>query len=123
LLLIGWRIVRGNFTPIAEEIDQYTAPPLLVQYKQQGNPLLSMNNYTPAQGKRLLRVRLRLILRYLTPVNFSNPWKNSAKLYGIKSPEYFSLCNFIPSALRSNDRNSSFNNDQQTIPGEDLIIL
>jgi hypothetical protein len=27
--------------------DQYQRPPLLVQYKEQANPFLSMNNYTP----------------------------------------------------------------------------
>ncbi len=36
-----------NFTPTQERNDQqYSANPLLVQYKQQANPLLSMNNYT-----------------------------------------------------------------------------
>ena len=28
---------------------------------------------------------------------FLHPWNNAVKLYGIKSPEYLSLCNFIPS--------------------------
>jgi hypothetical protein len=45
---------------------------------------------------------------------FSLPWNNSGKLYGIKSPEYFSLCNFIPSTLRSIIRNSVLNLGQCT---------
>jgi hypothetical protein len=45
LLLLFWRIVqilrqRRRKRPIQRQ-------PLLLQYKQQANPLLSMNNYTP----------------------------------------------------------------------------
>jgi hypothetical protein len=39
--------------------------------------------------------------------SFSHPWNNFGKFYGIKSPEYFYGCNFIPSTLRSIDRNSA----------------
>ncbi len=41
--------------------------------------------------------------------SFSHPWNNFGKFYGIKSPEYFYVCNFIPSTLRSIDRNSAKN--------------
>ncbi len=37
--------------------------------------------------------------------SFSHPWNNSGKFYVIKSPKYFSVCNFIPSTLRSIDQN------------------
>jgi hypothetical protein len=47
---------------------------------------------------------------------FSHPWNNSSKFYGIKSPEYFSVCNFIPSTLRSMDRNSALNMGQCSMP-------
>ncbi len=43
---MGWWIVQIlRQTP--EENDEYKRPPLLVQYKQQANHLLSMYNYTP----------------------------------------------------------------------------
>ncbi len=38
-----WLNDCANFTPLPEENDQ----PLLVQYKQQANPHISMHNYTP----------------------------------------------------------------------------
>jgi hypothetical protein len=37
--------------------------------------------------------------------SFSHPWNNAGKFYVIKSPKYFSVRNFIPSTLRSIDRN------------------
>ncbi len=47
--------------------------------------------------------------RKFWPRSFSPLLNDSGKLYGIKSSEYFSLCNFISSTLRSNDRNSASN--------------
>jgi hypothetical protein len=43
--LLGWRIVQ--ILRHAEGKEQIQGQLLLVQYKQQANPLLSMNNYTP----------------------------------------------------------------------------
>ncbi len=37
----------ANFTPTPGENDQLSRQLLLVQFKQQANPLLSMHNYTP----------------------------------------------------------------------------
>jgi hypothetical protein len=44
-----WLEDCANCTPTPEETDKYSAirQPLLVQYKQQASPLLSMHNYTP----------------------------------------------------------------------------
>jgi hypothetical protein len=42
-----WLEDCANFTPTPEENYQYTRQALLVQYKHQANPLLSMNTYTP----------------------------------------------------------------------------
>jgi hypothetical protein len=41
-----WLEDCANFTPKLEENNQFSQP-LLMQYKQQANPLLSMNYYTP----------------------------------------------------------------------------
>jgi hypothetical protein len=37
----------ANYTPTPEEKGPIQRQPLLVQYKQQAHPLLSMHNYTP----------------------------------------------------------------------------
>ncbi len=42
-----WLEDCANVTPTPEENDQYSANHSLVQYKQQANLLLLMNNYTP----------------------------------------------------------------------------
>jgi hypothetical protein len=39
--------LAGGFTSTLEENEQRSAKYSLVQYKQQANPLLSKNNYTP----------------------------------------------------------------------------
>jgi hypothetical protein len=43
---MGWGIV-AILRQTPEENDEYKHQPLLVQYKQQANQLLSMHNYTP----------------------------------------------------------------------------
>jgi hypothetical protein len=45
LLLIGWRIVQILRQRRGKQ--QIQRPLLLVQYKQQANPLISMDKYTP----------------------------------------------------------------------------
>ncbi len=47
MLPTGWRTITCMQSP--EENDKYNdnCQPLLVQYKQQANPLVLMRNYTP----------------------------------------------------------------------------